>query len=467
MTRHVDVAVIGSGPAGVSAASTAAGIGKRTVLIEREKALGGACVHHGTIPSKTLRETALELRRARTHFERRGLSLEPSYALDYMRERLGRVVEANANDIRAQLAARGVERLHGHARFVSPHALEITHQCGETELVRADVIVLAVGSRPRLPQELAIDHEHVLDSDSILSLAYLPSSLAVLGGGVIGAEYATIFAALGVRVTLLSRDKRPLPFVEEEITTRLVRRFEAMGGRYRGNARCQRVDIDEIDGPTVILEGGDTLRTDKVLVAAGRVSNVDKLHLDAAGLGGESTTLVVDANCRSRVPHIYGAGDVIGAPGLASTSMEQGRRAVCHAFGLPVTAANDTIPIGIYTIPEIARVGCDEATARRRDATTLVGRATFQRMARGHILGAEGLLKLMVSRATRQILGVSVFGDGAIELVHVGQVAMAGGMAVDRLVESTFNFPTLAEAYRTAALDVLEQMTQRPRSQAA
>lgn len=461
MSKHVDLAVIGSGPAGVSAATTAAAIGKRTVLIESSKALGGACVHRGTIPSKTLRETALELRRARVHFARRELDLEPRYALDYMRERLGQVIEHNATDIDLRLGAAGVERLHGQARFVSPHELEVTRPDGDKMLVRADVIVLAAGSRPRQPPELAIDHEHVFDSDSILSLAYLPTSLVVLGGGVIGSEYASIFATLGVDVTLLAREARPLAFIEDEIADRFVRRFEALGGTYRGHAKCQRVEVDEIEGPTVHLEDGQFLQADKVLVAAGRISNLDTLNLAAAGLGDESGKLGVDINCRSRVPHIYGAGDLIGPPGLASTSMEQGRRAVCHAFGVPITAAADTIPIGIYTIPEIARVGLDEASARERDSSSVVGRATFERMARGRISSAEGLLKLVVSRASRQILGVSVFGDGAIELVHLGQVAMAAGMTVDRLIENTFNFPTLAEAYRTAALDVLHQLAVR------
>jgi NAD(P) transhydrogenase len=305
-----------------------------------------------------------------------------------------------------------------------------------------------------------IDHEHVLDSDSILSMTYLPRSLAVLGGGVIASEYATIFAALGVQVTMIDKAGRPLSFLDEEILGRFVAAFEANPGCvYVGGASVASVAWNGVDGVVTRLDNGWELRTEKVLCALGRVANVDDLALDKAGLAtNERGHVPVDAQCRTKVPHIYAVGDVIGPPSLASASMEQGRRAVRSALGLPVGAGSETIPAGIYTIPEIASIGLGEAEARRRHGDCFVGRARFAELARGQIAACtEGLLKLIVEPQHLAVVGCQILGEGATELIHLAQMAMLTGTSAAAFVENIFNFPTLAEAYRVAALDAIAQ----------
>ncbi len=450
-----DMVVIGSGPAGQKAAVQAAKAGARVVVIEEGAHPGGACVHRGTIPSKTLRETAVALGLLR---RRSGgvLDVQPpaDLKLASLMTRVGDVIASHQRFIADQLDRNGVARWHGRARFTSPHDVEVRGVDGSRRTATGTHVVIATGSHPRNPPDVPIDHENVLDSDSILSLTYLPSSLAVIGSGVIATEYACTFAALGVRVTMIDRSPRPLAFFDEEMTDELVRAFTRQGGTYLGGRSARTIAWDGV-AVTTTLDDGRRLESEKLLYCLGREANLSGLALDAAGLVATARGLLeVDRHGRTAVPHIYAVGDVIGPPSLAATAMEQGRRAACHALALPVPPSAELIPAGVYAIPELASVGLTEAQV----PGAVVGRARFGELARGQISAIEdGLLKLVCDPSGRRVLGVHVVGEGAAELVHVGQIAMIAGWEADAFVDNVFNFPTLGEAYRVAALDVLRQ----------
>lgn len=451
-----EVIVIGGGPAGQKAAIAAAKAHQSVLLIDKEPAAGGECVLHGTIPSKTLRETAM---RFRVLHDRLGVELPGDRKMATLLSRLDAVVDAHRQFMTAQVERNGITFWHGRARFLDPHQVEIRGVRGERRVAHGRQILIAAGSRPRTPPEVAIDHEHLLDSDSILSLPFLPRSLLVLGGGVIACEYATIFASLGTAVTIVDRADRPLAFLDPELSAELVARLRAQPGcSYRGGRKVERAVFDGAEA-VVQLDDGSELRSEKLLCALGRVANLDGLAIEAAGLrANERGLLPVDAQLRTPVPHIFAAGDVIGPPSLASASMEQGRRAMCHALGQPVACSEAPIPIGIYTIPEISCVGMTEAQAREQHGDVLVGRARFGEVARAQIAGVtEGLLKIVTDACGARIFGVHVIGEGATELIHVAQMAIAGGLGAGAFVDNVFNFPTLAEAYRIAALDVARQ----------
>ena len=452
--ERFDVVVIGSGPAGQKAAIQAVKAGRTVALLEREAAIGGNCVHRGTIPSKTLRAAAL---RATTPLD--GAQLAPNIEVRSLTSQLESVVAAHADYMQRQMQRNGVAYLPGRAGFVSPHELALRSVDGSSRTLFGDLIVIATGSRPREPREIPIDHENVLDSDSILSMIYLPRSLTVLGAGVIACEYASIFARLGVDVTMIDSGPRPLRFADGEIVDRFVAGFSRNGGRFIGGRKIASAAWDGISAVRTVLDDGSEVVSEKMLVALGRVANVEDLDLAAAGLAMDDRGQVpADENCRTAVPHIYAVGDVIGAPALASTSMEQGRRAICHALGLPPGHAPELSPIGIYTIPEIATVGLDEGQALERHGAIIVGRARFDEVARGQIGGiTDGLLKLVADGSGRLLLGAHIVGEGATELIHVAQMALLAGFGIDAFIENIFNFPTLAEAYRVAALDVAEQ----------
>ncbi len=454
-----DIVVIGSGPAGQKAAIQAAKAGSRVALIERDKMLGGACVHRGTIPSKTLRENALRVRNMRKNAELANFELDEDIELATLITRLDHVLRAHDQYMQEQIDRNLITRIHGRARFTDARHLDVIQVNGASLSLSANNIVIATGSLPRHPDTIPIDHEHIFDSDSILSMMYLPKSLTVLGGGVIASEYASIFQALGVTVTMIDSYPRPLGFLDADLSQTFINGFEHMGGTWMGNTTLKNVYWDGLTHVVVECENGDLVKSEKLLCAAGRIANTQDLALENAGLSlNEQGLLDVDDNLCTAVSGIYAAGDVIGPPSLASASMEQGRRASCNALQLSVGSMSSTLPSGIYGIPELSAIGLTEAAAREAHGEILVGKADFSEIARGHISGIEdGMLKIVCAPDGMQILGVMIAGEGATELIHIGQMAMLAEADVDIFVESTFNFPTLAEAYRVAALAIIGQ----------
>lgn len=460
-----DVVVIGSGPAGQNAAIEAASHGARVLIVERERRVGGACVQYGTIPSKTLRETALTL----TAFRRRSggvyeISHDSQLNVASLMTRLDEVVDAHQSSTEQCLSMAGVERAAGKASFISPHEIAIMDVTGDTRHVTTKYAVIATGSRPRNPPNVDVDHENVLDSDSILSMTYLPRSMVVLGSGVIACEYASTFASLGVRVTMIDKYPGPLGFLDADLVDVYLAQFRGNGGQFRGNCQVSSVDWDGVSAARVFLEDGEVLTADKALIAQGRLANLDSLSIQNAGLAASDRGLLeVNEFCQTAVPSIYAVGDTIGPPALASASMEQGRRAMHHAMTGEMFAGSELIPAGIYTIPEMATVGLTEKQAVDRFGSAMVGRVDFTRLARAHIMASScGVLKLVADGSGRKLLGVQIAGDGATELVHPGQMALLNNMSIDTFATTVFNFPTMAEGYRLAALDIINRRKRQP-----
>lgn len=464
-----DIIVIGAGPAGQKAAIQGAKAGKRVALIERERGIGGSCVYRGTITSKTLRESALQLDRLKHAGAAFDFSLKPDIQIATLLSRLEDVISAHDTFMSRQLRRNGISLLHGRAGFLDARTIDMQTVDGGRQSLTADAIILATGSRPRNPENIPVDHEHILDSDSLLSMIYLPRSLTIIGGGVIGCEYASIFALLGTQITLIDRAPSPLQFMDHELVTHFVKLFEQQGGRYLGGQEVLEVQWDGAAHVVTTLKGNLPVKSEKLLVALGRQANIEDLNLAAAGLTAtEKGTVSVNQFCQTDVPHIYAVGDMVGAPALASKAMEQGRRTVRHALNLPVGDAASTIPLGIYTIPEMPSIGLDEAAARERYRNPLIGRAKFEEVARAQISGAgQGLLKMVADPSGEQLLGVQIVGDSATELVHVGQSALQHGATIESFIDNIFNFPTYAETYRIAALDILGQAAKRKTAEAA
>ncbi|QDV08990.1 Soluble pyridine nucleotide transhydrogenase [Planctomycetes bacterium Poly30] len=457
--QHHDWIVIGGGPAGQKAALQGAREGRRVLLVDQGRAPGGECVNRGTIPSKTLRETARHFAEVRRRSaDTLAVEVTPDVQLAGLMTRLDVVREAHAHTLSAQMEREGVTFRQARARFTGAKTLLLQPPSGASEDVSADAVFIATGSRPRKPADVPIDHENVLDSDSILSLVYLPRSLVVMGAGVIAIEFASIFISLGVEVTVIDRNTLPVGFMDEDLSRGFVRAFEARGGRFLGGRQYTDVAADGLGSVHVTLEDGEVVKGEKVLCALGRLPNLDRLDVEKAGLTRtERGYLVADAHGHTSVPGIYAAGDVIGPPALASTSMEQGRRAARHALGQPVPDEDfGMVPSGVYTIPEMGSVGLTEAQARETHGEVLVGRASFVELARGMIQGAEeGFLKIIADPTGTKILGCHALGEGSAELVHLGEMAMLGGLKPEVFVDRTFNFPTMAEAYRVAVQDLL------------
>jgi NAD(P) transhydrogenase len=368
-----------------------------------------------------------------------------------------------------QLRRNGISLFHGRARFVDARTVEMQTVDGASQRFTAGAIILATGSRPRTPDGIPVDHEHILDSDSLLSMIYLPHSLAIIGGGVIGCEYASIFSLLGVQVTLIDRAPAPLQFMDHELVSHFVSIFEQRGGRYLGGQTVTDVRWDGVSHVVTTLKDGPPVKCEKLLVALGRQANVEDLNLPAAGLA-VTPKGIISANqfCQTDIPHIYAVGDMVSGPALASKAMEQGRRAARHALDLPIGDAASTIPLGIYTIPEMASIGLDEQSARERYREPLIGRARYEEVARAQISGSgQGLLKMVADPCGEQLLGVQIVGDSATELVHIGQLALQQSATVESFIDNVFNFPTYAEAYRVAALDIVGQAAKRRTNQAA
>lgn len=457
--------VIGSGPAGRRAAIQAAKLEKRVLVVERGRRVGGVSVHTGTIPSKTLRETVLNLSgwRERGFY---GAAYRVKHDIDAadLLKRLHITLNHEVDILEHQFARNGVETAHGSARFIDSHNVEVRCDDGRIWSARADRFVIAVGTRPYRPSHIAFDGRQVFDSDEILDLPRIPRQLVVIGASVIGVEYASIFSALDVKVTLLEPTDRMLPFVDRELADEFRHDLRDRGVAIRFGCKVTAAHAERDGLCLVEAEDGRQLTSDMVLFAAGRVGAVDTLGLETCGLVADSRGRVaVDpATFQTSQPHIYATGDVIGFPSLASTSMEQGRIAACHAFGAAAQAPPEFFPYGIYSVPEISTVGMTEEEVREKAIAYECGVARFRETSRGHIMGlSTGFMKLIFALGTRRLLGAHIVGEGATELIHIGQAVLNLEGTLDYFVENTFNYPTLAEAYKIAALDAWNRMPRR------
>jgi NAD(P) transhydrogenase len=457
-----DLLVIGSGPGGQKAAIAAAKLDRRVAIVERPDMIGGVCLNTGTIPSKTLREAVLYLT---------GLDQREMYGQSYrvkdditiadLAARTRHVVGRENDVVRSQLSRNRVAVIGGTARFADPNAIEIDDADGRVRKVSAEKIVIATGTKPARPASVAFDERTVMDSDGIINLERVPRSMVVAGAGVIGIEYASMFAALGTKVTVVEQRDRMLEFCDLEVVEALKYHLRDLAVTFRFGETVSSVEARP-DGAIASLRSGKKIPADTVLYSAGRQGATAELKLEAAGLSADTRgRITVDEFFRTQVPHIYAVGDVIGFPALAATSMEQGRLAAHHACGEPVHQASTLQPIGIYSIPEISFIGKTEDQLTEACVPFEVGVSRYRELARGQIIGdSYGVLKLLVSPEDRTLLGVHVFGTGATELVHIGQAVMGCGGTIDYLVDAVFNYPTLAESYKVAALDATNKMRQ-------
>lgn len=462
MSSHrYDLAVIGSGPAGQKAALAASKLGKRVALIDREHFVGGVCIHTGTIPSKALREAVVQY----TMFDQRMLGAGAANGrivatMSELLHRANTVVRQEVDVIRSQMARNQVAVIYGTASFKDPHRLTVTRS-GELVEVTAERFLIAVGTEPARPPEVPFTPGLIIDSNELLKLDRLPRSITVVGGGVIGTEYASMLASVGVKVTLVDQRGRLLDFVDDEITEALQYRLRDLGIRLRLGEKSREIRLSEDGkGTEMELESGKVVRSDVLLYCVGRQGATDALNLKAAGLTMDSRgRLRVNENLQTEVPHIYAAGDVIGFPALAATAMEQGRLAAWHMYHQIPAPATPYIPYGIYTIPEVSMIGQTEQQLTAAKLPYEVGLARYKEIARGQIIGDPvGMLKLLFHPESRRLLGVHVLGTGATELIHIGQAVMTAGLPIDYFVETVFNYPTLAECYKVAALDGLNRV---------
>ena len=452
---HYDFIAIGSGPAGQRAAIQAAKLGKRVALVERHAHVGGVALHTGTIPSKTLREAILSLTGWRQRgFQGHMLRTWEDIAADDLRQRLQLTIHHEIDMVQQQLMRNGVATIHGEASFTDPHTLTVDDR-GKKQTLQADNILIATGTRPVRPDNIPFDDHSIVDADSILNLRNVPRSLTVVGAGVIGIEYATMFNTMGVLVTLVNKHNGMLPFVDGEIMDEFVHAQRDNNMQFRLGEEIDSIDRANNGDVRMHLKSGKQLKSEMLLYCAGRIGCTSALQLEKAGLEADARhNLKVNEHFQTDVPHIYAAGDVIGFPALASTSMEQGRQVALHAFGKGASNGLGDIPYGIYSVPEISMIGKTEQQLRQDGIAYEVGQARLRETARGQILGLrEGLLKILVGLEDHKVLGVHIVGQGATELIHIGQMAMQMHGKLDDFVHAPFNYPTLAEAYKVAALD--------------
>ena len=461
MDRY-DLIVIGSGPAGRRAAIQAAKFGRSVLVVEKGQRVGGVSVHTGTIPSKTLRETVLNLTGWRERgFYGRSYRVKQDISAGDLRARLHMTLDHEVEILEHQFARNQVDTIWGEARFLDPHRIAVAGEAGEGFEFTADRYLIAAGTKPFRPDYVPFDGRYVLDSDEILDLEELPRSIAVIGAGVIGVEYASIFSALDVHVALIEPRETMLDFIDKELVADFTHQLRDRGIDMRFGSKVERIERRDGRKCQIALEGGRYVRTDVILFAAGRMGSTPSLNLDACGLKTDHRGRIkVDPmTFQTDVPHIFAAGDVIGFPSLASTSMEQGRIAACHALGERAYDPPDYFPYGIYAVPEISTVGMTEEEVRERGIAYECGIARFRETSRGQIMGLNnGMLKMIFSMKTRRLLGCHIVGEGATELVHIGQAVLNLRGTLEYFVENTFNYPTLAEAYKTAALDAWNRM---------
>lgn len=455
-----DLLCIGSGPAGQRGAVQAAKLSRRVALVERRGTVGGMCLATGTIPSKTFREAVLGFAGTQkadggsTQSARRPTAPE-------LLARVGEVVAREGSVIANQLARNGVDVMCGVASFVDPHRIRVEGGGGWREVTAANVLI-ASGTHAVPPPGIQPDSETMISSDDIGALSRLPRSLAVVGAGVIGIEYASMFAALGVEVTVVDRRDRPLEFVDAEIVDELMHQMRKRNVHFRLGEAVESVSAS--DGPprraVLLLESGKRIVADMALFSVGRVGATEELALQNAGLTADDRgRITVDGQFRTSVPHIFAAGDIIGYPSLAATSSEQGRLAACHALGAPAAPMAQHFPIGIYAVPEISMVGATEQALTKAKVPYEIGIARYREIARGQILGDDsGLLKLLFHREDRRLLGVHIIGTGATELLHIGQAIFGLGGGLDYFLSTVFNYPTLAECYKVAALNAANKL---------
>lgn len=461
-TFDYDLLCIGSGPAGQRAAVQAAKLGKRTAIVERGHLIGGVCVDTGTIPSKTFREAVL------TVMDRTGLKEEFGRPVSRHRPsaqalmaRVAEVEDRQAEIIRDQLQRNDVTVFTGEASFHDAHTVAVAKD-GHARAVKAANILIAVGTMPAPPPGMRAEPNLVVTSDELLQITILPRRFTVVGAGVIGIEYASMFAALGIDVTVVDKRERPLEFLDAELVDELLHQMRNAGVTFRFGEAVERLEVVEKPSPGVLifLESGKRLVSDLTLFSAGRQGATDRLNLSAAGLkADERGRLMVDREYRTDVPHIFAAGDVIGFPSLATTSAEQGRLAACAAFGIDTEPMALHFPIGIYAIPEVSAVGEPEHVLTARKVPYESGVARYREIARGHIMGNDsGFLKMLFHREDRRLLGVHAVGTGATELIHIGQAVLGLGGGLDYFLSTAFNYPTLAECYKVAALDAFNKL---------
>jgi NAD(P) transhydrogenase len=463
--KHYDLVVIGTGPAGQKAAIQAAKLGKRVVAIERCNTIGGAQINTGTIPSKALREAAMHL----SGRNKRGLfgesyRVKRNITIADLTAVSRQVINHELDVIRDAFDRNGIDLVWGQAHFLEPNLVLVT-RLGESERIAADRFIIAVGTRPARPKHVPFDGRHIFCTDDILSLETLPRNLIVVGGGVIGTEYACIMATLGVRVTLVEGRNQVLGFLDQEIAEAFHYHMRRAGITLRLGEKVERIEILEpINGESTLiqatLESGKKLKAQTLLYAVGRQGVCGELALDKVGLiCDDRERLSVDTAYRTCVEHVYAVGDVIGFPALASTAMEQGRLAACHAFGVETRSIPELFPYGIYSVPEISMVGKTEQQLTEQGIPYEAGIALYKEVARGQLLGDDlGMLKLLIHQEDRRILGVHAIGTGATELIHIGQAVMTFNGTVDYFIHNVFNFPTLAEAYKVAALNGVNKL---------
>ena len=457
---HYDLLVIGTGPAGQKAAVQAAKLGKKVGIIERKEMVGGVCIHTGTIPSKSLREAVLFL----SGFRQRnlygaGYRVKAHITIEDLAFRANHVIANEIDIVKNQMLRNRVDMIYGEASFADAHRLRIEGSTGAAEH-SADFIVIAVGTVPARPAEVPFDDESIIDTDGILRLKRIPDSLTIVGGGVIGTEYASILAALGVPVTLIDKRPRLLEFVDEEIITTLQAQMREIGVTLYHDEEVLAIEKEADHHINVCLKQAKPIHTSTLMYAVGREGATRDLNLESIGITADQRgRLFVNAHFQTSVPHVYAAGDVIGFPALASTSMQQGRHASCHAFGASDRTDTDLLPFGIYAIPEISMVGKNEEELAREDVPYGVGIARYREIARGQLIGDEtGMLKLLFHRQSRELLGVHAIGEGATELIHIGQAVMAFKGRLEYFIDTVFNYPTLAECYKVAALDGINRL---------
>ncbi|MCB0320238.1 MAG: Si-specific NAD(P)(+) transhydrogenase [Bdellovibrionales bacterium] len=455
-----DFLVIGSGPGGQKAAIQAAKLGKRTGIIDYNPFIGGVCLHDGTIPSKSFREAILHLSgyRERAHYGE-AYRVKNHVCMKDLTDRCSAITADIEQTVRSQLIRNNVDIIEGFGSFISAHEVRVKNGPRE-QILSSEYLLISTGTRPRRPSSFEFDGDVILDSDGILHMKRLPKSLCIVGGGVIGCEYGSMFSALGIKVTIVEARDRILGFVDQELIDNLVYTLRSQKATIILNDKVTRTAVSPDGRAVTYLESGKRIVTEKLLISAGRVPNTEKLNLDLLTIErDERGNIKVNENFQTNHSHIYAVGDVIGMPALASTAIEQGRGAACHAFGLPEKANLEFLPYGIFTVPEIGMIGKTERELSEARVPYEIGIARFSEVEKGKILGdTTGVLKLLFHRNTRKVLGIHIIGHSATEHIHIGQMLMSFDGTIDHLVHSVFNFPSLCQAYKTAALDGLNKV---------